>query len=114
MSPDTAQRQKRRFERIPARNLVSFVHQTPEAEGEPTDGLARTLDVSAGGARVETDRQLKIGDRLHLEIALGSMIVNAEAIVVHVAPGRDSMIEAGVSFDRIPPSDRETLIALGY
>ena len=114
MATETAHREKRRFERIPARNLVSFAYLTPEVRPEPTEGLARTLDVCAGGARLETDRSLKIGERLHLEIALGSMIVRAEATVIHVAKGLDSMIQAGLSFDRIPPPDRETLIALGY
>jgi len=111
---DTAQREKRRFERIPAHNLVSFAYLTQEVRTGPVDGLGRTLDVCAGGARVETDRQLRIGERLHLEIALGSMIVRAEATVIHVGTTDDSMTEAGVVFDRIPPPDRETLTALGY
>ena len=114
MKTDTARREKRRFERIPARNLVSFAYLAPERQEEQPDGLARTLDVCAGGARVETDSALEVGERLRLEIALGSMIVRAEATVIHVGISADSMTEAGVVFDRIPAPDRETLTALGY
>lgn len=115
---DTAQREKRRFARVPARNLVAFAYLTPELRPEvrkaPTEGLGRTLDVCAGGTRLETNRELKIGDRLQLDIALGSMIVKAEATVIHVEVGDDAMTQAGLVFDRIPAPDRETLTALGY
>lgn len=81
---------------------------------EPLARLGRTLDVSAGGARLESDRELSIGELLSVEIAFGSQIVHAEARVVHVSPPDDELAGAGVVFDRVPAPDRETLSALGY
>lgn len=112
MGTQSSQREKRRFERVHARNLVSFAHLTPRPHPGPIDGLGRTLDVGAGGARLETDRPLVIGERLDLAIALGSTIVHAEATVVHVATSDSAMVQAGLAFDRIPAPDRESLLAL--
>ncbi|MCZ6726943.1 MAG: PilZ domain-containing protein [Acidobacteria bacterium] len=105
---------KRRFVRVGVRHIVSFAHLSDGLPKEPMSGLGRTLDVGAGGARLETDRPLEIGEHLVLEIALGSQIVHAEATVVHVSSTTPDMVAAGLAFDRIPAPDRETLTALGF
>jgi hypothetical protein len=107
-------REKRRFERVPAHHIVSFAQLTRGFPSEPVSGMGRTLDFGAGGARLETNRSLAIGEQLQLEIALGSQIVRLEATVVHVEATPSQMTAAGLVFDRIPQTGRETLRALGF
>ena len=106
--------EKRRFGRIPVQHIVSFAELSRGLPKEPVTGLGRTLDVGAGGALVETDQPLVIGEQIQLEIAVGSQIVQADATVVHVTPGEQEMVAAGVSFDRMHAQHRETLMALGF
>ncbi len=106
--------EKRRFPRVPAQHILSFARMISGVPAEPLTSLARTLDIGAGGLRLESDRALTIGDQLHLELALGSQIVHAEATVVHQRPVQNELVEAGLMFDRVPASDRETLTALGF
>lgn len=114
MSNSSGVQDKRRFHRIAAQHIVSFAPLSGGLPKEPMNGLGRTLDVGAGGARLETDRLLEIGEHLVLEIALGSQIIHAEATVVHVASTERDMVAAGLVFDRVPAPDRETLTALGF
>lgn len=114
MSPSLGVRDKRRFHRIAAQHIVSFAPLSRGLLKEPMIGLGRTLDVGAGGARLETNRPLEVGERLALEIAMGSQIIHAEATVVHVTSTESDMVAAGLAFDSIPASDRETLTALGF
>jgi hypothetical protein len=114
MSPDADAKEKRRFDRIPAQHMVCFAQLQRGMPKEPMSGLGRTLDVCAGGARLETDRLLEVGEHLQLEIAVGSQIVHVDATVVHVAASASEMVAAGLSFDRVPPPDRATLSALGF
>ncbi len=109
-----ALQEKRRFGRVPVQHIVSFAELSHGLPKEPVTGLGRTLDVGAGGALVETDQPLEIGEQIQLEIALGSQIVQADATVVHVMPAEQNMVAAGVSFDRMPAQHRETLMALGF
>jgi len=110
----SATSEKRQSDRVPAQHMVSFAYTAEGMKLEPTSGLGRTLDVSGGGALVETSRPLEIGQHLALDIAMGSQIVRVEATVVHITPTDPQMIAAGVAFDEIPPSDRETMVALGF
>jgi PilZ domain len=114
MGADEEAREKRRFDRIPAQHMVCFAQLQGGMPKEPMSGLGRTLDVCAGGARLETDRTLSVGEHLQLEIAVGSQIVHVDATVVHVATSASEMVAAGLSFDRVPPPDRATLSALGF
>lgn len=114
MSPGGEAREKRRFDRIPAQHMVCFAQLQGGMPKEPMNGLGRTLDVCAGGARLETNQPLTIGEHLQLEIAVGSQIVHVDATVVHVAASESEMVAAGLSFDRVPPTDRATLTALGF
>ncbi len=114
MSRATVPQEKRRFERVSAQHMVSFAHLVSGAPIEPVSRLGRTLDLGAGGIRLETDSALRVGDQLLLEIAVGSQIVHAEATVVHLPPTASDLIAAGIAFDRVPDDDRETLTALGY
>lgn len=114
MDSPAKRREKRRFDRIPAHHIVSFSHLVGGLPTEPMSGLGRTLDFGAGGARLETNRPLEIGEHLHLEIALGSQIVRLDATVIHVRDTPSHMIAAGLVFDRVPRTERETLRALGF
>jgi hypothetical protein len=114
MSANTAAQDRRQFDRVPAQHIACFAQLQRGMPKEPMSGLGRTLDVCAGGACLETDRPLEVGERLQLEIAVGSQIVHVDATVVHVGASPARMVAAGLSFDRVPPSDRATLSALGF
>lgn len=98
----------RRNARHPAHHLVSFSRTRFGDFVEPATHLARTVDVSAGGARLETDSPLQAGDRLSLQIAVGNDIVEVTATVVHVRPVAESLYATGIEFD--PSSDAERLL----
>jgi hypothetical protein len=47
-------------------------------------GSASVRDLAIGGAFIEVDRKLKVGDTIHLEIPAGSKSFQAEALVRNV------------------------------
>jgi hypothetical protein len=100
----------RRSPRFPARHLVSFSRTRFGELVEPMVHLARTVDLSAGGARLETDSALAAGDHLTLQIAVGNQIVEVSATVVHVRPLDTDLYATGVEFDRLSDEERAALL----
>ncbi len=101
----------RRSPRFPAHHLVSFSRNRFGELIEPVVHLARTLDLSAGGAGLETGSHLRAGDRLTLQIAIGNEIVEVTATVVHVRPVADDLYATGIEFDPLTEEGRAALLA---
>jgi hypothetical protein len=100
----------RRSPRHPAYHLVSFSRTRFGELVEPLVHLARTLDVSVGGAGLETDSPLQAGDRLTLQIAVANQIVDLTATVVHVRPVHDDLYATGIEFDPLTDEGRAALL----
>jgi hypothetical protein len=67
-------------------------------------GPARVRVIALGGALLETDHRLTIGDSMQLEIRVGLRKVQSTAVVRNVTPSG-----AGVEFVHMKPQDRERL-----
>jgi hypothetical protein len=67
-------------------------------------GAARVRTISLGGAFLESDRRLAVGESLRLEIRAGLRRIQFTAVVRNVAPSG-----AGVEFVHMKPEDRERL-----
>ncbi len=100
----------RRSPRLPAHHLVNFSHTRFGELVEPLVHMARTLDVSAGGAQLETDSRLRAGDRLTLQIAVGNRILDVTATVVHVRAVEESLFATGIAFDELTEEGRSALL----
>ena len=67
-------------------------------------GPARVRVIALGGALLETDHRLAIGDSMQLEIRVGLRKVESTAVVRNITPSG-----AGVEFVHMKPQDRERL-----
>jgi len=84
--------ERRRFQRIPTQNMVV-------EQGK----VFRTLDLSREGMLLEVDVPPPVGSRLHLDLALGEDIVEAQVQVMRHETQPDGKVAAGVLFDRLTP-----------
>jgi hypothetical protein len=100
----------RRSPRIAAHHLASYSRTRYGTQVEPVVLLARTVDLSAGGAKLETEGPLQTGDRLNLQIAVRNRVIEVTATVVHVRPQSDSLYATGVEFDRLGDDERSALL----
>jgi hypothetical protein len=67
-------------------------------------GVARVRTVSLGGAFLESDLKLAVGESMHLEIRSGLRRIQSTAVVRNV-----STHGSGVEFVHMKPEDRERL-----
>ncbi|HET6143681.1 MAG TPA: PilZ domain-containing protein [Candidatus Acidoferrales bacterium] len=68
------------------------------------NGAGRVRVIALGGAYIESDQHLSVGDSLQLEIRNGLRKIQASAVVRNV-----TAVGAGVEFVHIKPRDRELL-----
>ncbi len=68
------------------------------------EGTVRVRILALGGAFLETDRRLLVGDSLQLEIRAGLRKIQSTAVVRNVTPNG-----AGIEFVHMNPDDRERL-----
>ena len=67
-------------------------------------GIARVRTIALGGAFLETEQHLIVGDSVQVEIRAGLRRIQSTAMVRNVAPSG-----AGVEFVHMKPGDRELL-----
>ena len=101
-------REKRASPRIRSLNLASYVPRKGEQQ-EYIISIGRTLDVSEGGAKIETHRQLERGLQLELEIAVEDQIISARGVVLYSRELGDDLFGTGISFTFIADKDRRLL-----
>ena len=101
-------REKRASPRIRSLNLTSYVPRKGEQQ-EYIISIGRTLDVSEGGAKIETHRQLDKGLQLELEIAVEDRIISARGEVLYSRELGDDLFGTGISFTFIAEEDRRLL-----
>jgi hypothetical protein len=100
--------EKRASPRIRSLFLASYVPRKGEQQ-EYIISIGRTLDVSEGGAKIETHRQLDKGLQLELEIAVEDQIISAKGVVLYSQELRDGLFGTGISFTAINEEARRLL-----
>ena len=100
--------EKRASPRIRSLLLASYVPRKGEQQ-EYIISIGRTLDVSEGGAKIETHRQLEKGLQLELEIAVEDQIISAKGEVLYSQELRDGLFGTGISFTAINEEARRLL-----
>lgn len=71
--------------------------------------VGRTLNISEGGALIESTQAPPLTSRVSLRIAVKEHIVNVEGEVTHLNKNRDGFIEIGIKFLNLSSEDREIL-----
>ncbi|NIR13399.1 MAG: PilZ domain-containing protein [Desulfobacterales bacterium] len=100
--------EKRASPRIRSLLLASYVPRKDEQQ-EYIISIGRTLDVSEGGAKIETHRQLDKGLQLELEIAVEDQIISAKGVVLYSQELGDGLFGTGISFTAINEEARRLL-----
>ena len=93
-------------------NFVSV--ELPEEHNQLTSAhMARTLDISAAGAKVEVTSSvpfsIPVGEELLFTIALGESTVALEGRIVHMQQENERQILLGIEFTSVPEDDRRTI-----
>ena len=71
-------------------------------------GMARTLNVSETGLRLETSQFFEPGQRLRLTLSLDNDLVQVDGRVVNSQPENDDLCTSGVMFMEFEQADRHT------
>ena len=104
--------ERRRTERVESVNLVSI--ESEDEENRLTSGhLARTLDLSTGGAKVEITSaepfSVPVGEELFFTMTLGEKVVPARGRVVYARRESEQKTILGIAFTELAPEDRQAI-----
>jgi hypothetical protein len=101
-------KEKRLSPRLRSLNLTSYL---PKKNGQQEHivSVGRTLDVSEGGAKLETHRPIDKGTILELALAVENSIITAEGEVLYSEELGDGLFGTGVCFTSIKDEDRHRL-----
>ncbi len=105
MSDDLFERRK--AERRYALNFLDYeiLSDGGRVEGR---GLARTLDVSESGLRLETGQFFEPGQKLRITLGLHNDMVQLVGQVVNSQPENDELCRSGVLFIEFEATERQT------
>lgn len=102
------EREKRTSRRIRSLNHASYTPRKDERQ-EYIVSVGRTLDVSEGGVKVESHRQLAHATKLEMGIAFEDQIITAKGEVVHTEELKNGLFGTGIRFTSIKEEDRRRL-----
>ena len=98
--------ERRRAERRSALKFLDY--ETLSDTGEVTGrGLARTLNVSDTGLRLETGEFFEPGQKLRITLGLAEDLVQVAGQIMHSEPVDDELCSSGVMFLEFAEDDRE-------
>ncbi len=80
-----------------------------QLEFYPRPTIASTLDLSVGGAKIETLYQLSVDEGLGISIAIQPQVIRSKGKVVHVTEQESGKVEAGIQFREMSETDRQYL-----
>jgi hypothetical protein len=99
--------ERRHDERRSSLNFLDY--EVISASGEVTGrGMARTLNVSEHGLRLETGQFFDAGQVLRVTLGLGNDLVQLDGKVVNSQPEDDELCSSGVLFLQLDAEDRRT------
>ena len=100
------------FERRQAerRGALKFLdYEILSSQGEVTGrGLARTLNVSENGLRLETGQFFEPDQKLRLTLGLDNDLLQINGRVINSQPENDELCSSGVMFLEFDDADRQT------
>ena len=89
--------ERRQTERHSTLNLLDYEIISPEGESIGR-GMARTLNLSETGLRLETGQFLEPGQILRITLGLGNSLVKLTGRVVHSQPSDDELCTTGIQY----------------
>lgn len=98
----------RRETRLDSLNLLDFVVLGPEDRIQER-GLARTLNVSEHGMRIETPASLAAGQDILITLGLANDMVEIRGRVVHSERSGPELCHAGIEFAATSAAGQKTL-----
>jgi c-di-GMP-binding flagellar brake protein YcgR len=78
----------------------------------PNSMLALTVDLSTGGAGIETPYSVRMGEKLKISIGISSQLIKCRGRVVHILRSKGEGLKAGVQFEDL--SKKDTLYLTKY
>lgn len=93
--------QKRSFHRIEATHPILYYSNV-----YPRPKVASTLDLSMGGAKIETRYALAKDEGLEIAIAIHPNVIKCKGTVVYVLELDGGRLLAGIRFDQLTKKDR--------
>lgn len=87
----------RREKRLESQNLLDFVVLGPD-DRTLEHGLARTLNVSEHGLRIETPVALEAGQDILITLELANEMIEVRGRVVHSEASDEDLCAAGIEF----------------
>ena len=99
--------ERRQAERRYALNFLDYevISDTDVVLGR---GLARTLNVSESGLRLETSQFFEPGQQLRITLGLNNELVQINGRVINSQPETDDLCSSGVMFLEFDETDRRT------
>lgn len=99
--------ERRQTERRYALNFLDY-EVLSEDGGVTGRGLARTLNVSETGLRLETGQFFEPGQQLRITLGLDNDLVQVTGRVVNSQPETDELCTSGILFVEFDEADRKT------
>ena len=96
--------ERRRYSRIEASHPVLYY-----SDIYPRPKVAATLDLSLGGARIETRSCLMQSEGLAISIAIQPHVIKCRGKVMYVLDSEGERLRAGVRFDGLSSQDSISL-----
>ncbi len=101
---DSGGRERRKFQRIPMEQIVSFSHL-----GQ-LDQMGQGINLSTGGISFQVVAcEINLGDQLRLDFSIMGKVVSATGTVVWATEVDALTLEVGLEFAEIGPRDRALL-----
>lgn len=97
---DNNQDERRKYSRLNSLYLISYMSKDSD-EQRHNLAMARTLDISRGGVRVEVYRDVKEGSSMEMEIAIKENIYSVRGKVLHSRETESNTWEVGIEFDSL-------------
>ena len=97
--------ERRQYPRVESIHLVSL----GDVQGESTIGVARTLEISKGGALLEMAQPYPLHTVFQLDLALGGDLLTVRAEVRNIQAADDGTYRVGIRFAKLEPGDMERL-----
>lgn len=72
----------------------------------PGPNVVWTLDLSLGGARIESSNDLTAGDRFWMHIAIDHQTIKCRGKAIYVLEAETGNMEAGVKFEDLSKDER--------
>jgi c-di-GMP-binding flagellar brake protein YcgR len=102
--PEAAREERRRHPRY---DPVPEITYSYGFYSEPLD--AKTLELSLGGARIETEFPLLVGENLEVNISVEDEEIDVVAKVIHTHRVSDEAFYVGLSFENISEVKKKVL-----